>query len=225
MVRRIPSARSPARDATAYTAVSGGLEDHITKAGLLESQKSTMEAEFPKLKTHSLFIRLFAIVSSMSPKPQPYDYGNQLLASQDFFDRSTRVLVEADSGFRPQEGMMTVAQQVAHTAQTLDWFIEGASRPEGFDLDFEKHAKALEAVTSLDAARQVLATAYAKAVQFLRAGGAEDLARPLPPGPVMGGQPISDIVWAMVEHTAHHRGALTVYSRQLGKVPPMPYGG
>jgi uncharacterized damage-inducible protein DinB len=41
----------------------------------------------------------------------------------------------------------------------------------------------------------------------------------------MGGQPISDIVWAMVEHTAHHRGALTVYSRQLGKVPPMPYGG
>ena len=38
---------------------------------------------------------------------------------------------------------MTVAQQVAHAAQTIDWFIEGASRPEGFDLDFEKHAKAL----------------------------------------------------------------------------------
>jgi uncharacterized damage-inducible protein DinB len=29
----------------------------------------------------------------------------------------------------------------------------------------------------------------------------------------------------MVEHTAHHRGALTVYSRLLGKVPLMPYGG
>jgi uncharacterized damage-inducible protein DinB len=161
----------------------------------------------------------------MSPKPQHYDFANQLLASQDFFERSTRVLVEADSGFRPQEGMMTVAQQVAHTAQTLDWFIEGASRPEGFDLDFEKHAIALEAVTSLAAARQMLATAYANAVHFLRSRGAEDLARPLPPGPVMGGQPIGDIVWAMVEHTAHHRGALTVYSRQLGKVPPMPYGG
>jgi uncharacterized damage-inducible protein DinB len=158
----------------------------------------------------------------MSPKLQTYDYANQLLASQDFFARSTRVLEEADSAFRPQEGMMTVAQQVAHTAQTLDWFIEGASRPEGFDLDFEKQAKALDAVTSLTAARQSLATAYANAIQFLRA---EDLARPLPPGPVMGGQPISDIVWAMVEHTAHHRGALTVYSRQLGKVPPMPYGG
>jgi uncharacterized damage-inducible protein DinB len=121
--------------------------------------------------------------------------------------------------------MMTVAQQVAHTAQTLDWFIEGASRPEGFDLDFEKHAKALAAVTSLAAARQMLEAAYANAIRFIRPLSPQDLARPLPPGPVMGGQPISDIVWAMVEHTAHHRGALTVYSRLLGKVPPMPYGG
>src|ERR1017187_2980925 len=97
----------------------------------------------------------------MSPTLQTYDFANQLIASKDFFDRSTRVLDEADSNFRPQEAMMTVAQQVAHTAQTLDWFIEGASRPEGFDLDFEKHAKALASVTSLAAARQWLEKAYA----------------------------------------------------------------
>jgi uncharacterized damage-inducible protein DinB len=161
----------------------------------------------------------------MSPKPQDYDFANQLLASKEFFERSTRVLTEADSGFRPQEGMMTAAQQVAHVAQTLDWFIEGASRPEGFDLNFHGHALALEKVTSLAAAREMLETAYGNAIQFLRSRSPEALALPLPPGPVMGGQPISDIVWAMVEHTAHHRGALTVYSRQLGRVPPMPYGG
>jgi uncharacterized damage-inducible protein DinB len=161
----------------------------------------------------------------MSPQLQPYNFANQLLASQDFFQRSTRVLEEADSGFRPREDMMTVAQQVAHTAHTIDWFIEGAARPEGFDLDFAKMAAAIDAVTSLDAARKWLATAFANAVQFLRSQSPADLARPLPPGPVMGGQPISDIVWSMVEHTAHHRGALTVYSRELGKVPPMPYGG
>jgi len=160
----------------------------------------------------------------MSPQPQDYDFAKQLLVSKKFFERSTSVLNEADSGFRPQEGMMTVAQQVAHTAQTLDWFIEGASRAEGFDLDFEKHAKALGAVTSLAAARRALETAYAKAIEFLRSRSPEELARPLPPGLVMGGQPISEIVWSMIEHTAHHRGALTVYSRQLGKVPPMPYG-
>jgi uncharacterized damage-inducible protein DinB len=161
----------------------------------------------------------------MSPKLQHYDFANQLLASKDFFERSTRVLDEADSGFRPREGMMTVAQQVAHTAHTLDWFIEGVSRPEGFNLDFEKLAKVLDGVTSLAAARQMLETAFANSVQFLRSRSAQDLSQPLPPGPIMGGQPISDIVWAMVEHTAHHRGALTVYSRQLGKMPPMPYGG
>lgn len=116
----------------------------------------------------------------MNSTPQHYDFASQLLASKDFFERSTRVLEEADSGFRPQESMMTVAQQVAHTAQTLDWFIEGISRPEGFDLDFEKHAKALAALTSLAAARQMLETAYAKAIQFLRASSPEDLTRPLP---------------------------------------------
>ncbi|SPE36633.1 conserved hypothetical protein [Candidatus Sulfopaludibacter sp. SbA6] len=161
----------------------------------------------------------------MSPTLQSNVFANQLLASKEFFERSTRVLDEADSEFRPREGMMTVAQQVAHTAQTLDWFIEGASRSEGFDLDFEAHAKALAGVTSLAAARQALQTAYANGIHFIRSRSPEDLARPLPPGPVMGGQPIGDIVWAMVEHTAHHRGALTVYSRLLGKVPPMPYGG
>lgn len=160
----------------------------------------------------------------MSTKQKTYDFASQLQSSKEFFDRSTRVLEEADSGFRPKEEVMTVAQQVAHAAQTLDWFIEGVSGDKGFDLDFGKHAKALTGVTSLAAARKMLDAAYAKAIQFIRSQGPEELARPLPPGPIMGGQPVSDIVWAMIEHTAHHRGALTVYSRLLGKVPVMPYG-
>jgi uncharacterized damage-inducible protein DinB len=161
----------------------------------------------------------------MSPTQKTYDFASQLQSSKEFFDRSTRVLDEADSEFRPKEGMMTVAQQVAHVAHTLDWFIEGVIGDKGFDLDFEKHAKALAGATSLAAARKMVDKAYAKAIKFIRSRSPKDLARPLSPGPVMGGQPISDIVWAMVEHTAHHRGALTVYSRMLGKVPVMPYGG
>jgi uncharacterized damage-inducible protein DinB len=156
---------------------------------------------------------------------EPTNYANQLLTSKEFFERSTRVLDEADSAFRPHDQMMTVAQQVAHAAQTIDWFIEGASRPEGFDLDFEKHAKVIAQVASLAAARQMLEAAFANAIEFVRSRGAEGLAQPLPPGPIMGGQPIGEIVWSIIEHTAHHRGALTVYSRLLGKVPPMPYGG
>jgi uncharacterized damage-inducible protein DinB len=159
----------------------------------------------------------------MSPKIT-YDYSTQLVASKDFFDRSTRVLEEADSGFRPQDGMMTVAQQVAHVAHTFDWFVDGVERGS-FDLNFEEMAKHLEAVASLTAARQMLEAAYAKAIEWARSKSAQEMAARLPEGPIMGGQPLSDIVWAMVEHTAHHRGALTVYSRVLGKVPPMPYGG
>jgi uncharacterized damage-inducible protein DinB len=161
----------------------------------------------------------------MSPHPQSNVLTSQILASQDFFNRSTRVLEEADSQFSPKEGMMTVAQQVAHAAQTLDWFVQGATRPEGFDLDFEKHGKEVAAVTSLAAARAWLDKAYANSVKFFASKSAEELAAPLPAGPVMGGQPISAVVWAMVEHTSHHRGALTVYSRMLGKVPVMPYMG
>lgn len=153
------------------------------------------------------------------------DFAHQLLLSKEFFERSTRVLNEADSNHRPYPDMMTVAQQVAHAAQTLNWFVEGATRPEGFDLDFERHAREIAPVTSLDGARQKLEEAYANVIEFIRSRTPEQLAQPLPQGPVMGGQPISDIVMAMVEHTAHHRGALTVYSRSLGKIPVMPYGG
>ena len=149
----------------------------------------------------------------------------QLAGSKEYFDRSTRVLEEADSQFRPQKDMMTVAQQVAHTAQTLDWFVEGVGRPEGFDLDFEKQGQILAAMTSLADARRMLDAAFENTIRFIRSRTPEDLARPLPDGPVMAGQPLSDIVWAIVEHTAHHRGALTVYSRSLGKVPVMPYVG
>src|SRR5262249_53463342 len=91
------------------------------------------------------------IVATMSNAP--YDFSHQLVASKDFFDRSTRVLEEGDSGFRPSEAMMTVAQQVAHAAQTLDWFIGGATRPEGFDLNFEAHAKEAAASSSPPARR------------------------------------------------------------------------
>ena len=37
---------------------------------------------------------------------------------------------------------MTVEQQVAHTASSIDWLLAGAFSPMGFDLDFDAHAAA-----------------------------------------------------------------------------------
>ena len=161
----------------------------------------------------------------MNQTAQLYDFANQILASKEFFERSSSVLEEADSEFRPREEMMTVAQHVAHAAQTLDWFIDGASRPEGFNLNFQEQGRALRSVKSLAEARRWFARASDRACEFLRSRTPEELAHPLPPGPVLGGQPMSEIVWGMLDHTAHHRGVLAVYARLLGKVPPMPYGG
>lgn len=160
----------------------------------------------------------------MNPTAQLYDLATPILASRDFFERSISVLDETDSEFRPREEMMTVAQHVMHAAQTIDWFIDGVTRAEGFDFNFEEQLNALKAVKSLAEAKSKFAAASARAAEFLRSRTPDDLAKPLPPGPIMGGQPLGNIIWAMVEHTAHHRGALTVYSRLLGKVPVMPYG-
>ena len=148
---------------------------------------------------------------------------NDLNMSEQFFERSTRCLTEEQSTFRPAEGTWTAAQQVAHVAQTIDWFVEGASRPEGFDLDFDKHAVAIQEVTSLAEARKWVAQAYARARKFFEGKSDEELLRRLPDGPVMGGVPILGVVGAIMDHSAHHRGALTIYSRMAGKTPIMPY--
>ncbi len=147
----------------------------------------------------------------------------ELAAAREFFNRSTANLTEAHSSYAPAAGMMTAAQQIAHAAQTIDWFVEGAFRPEGFDLNFEEHAKACLAVASLTDARAWFERAVAAASATLGDKSDADLLTPMPPGPVMGGMPRIAIVSGITDHTAHHRGALTVYARLNNVVPPMPY--
>ena len=139
------------------------------------------------------------------------------------FNRSTLRLSEEHSGVRPAPGVMSAAQQVAHVAQTVDWFIEGAFRPEGFDTDFEAHAKALEDCRSLIAARAWFEKAMAAARVTLSAKSDAELMVPIADGPILGGAPRMAIMRGITDHTAHHRGALTVYARVKGIVPPTPY--
>lgn len=148
----------------------------------------------------------------------------QLDNAHEFFNRSTRNLLEEHAGFVPAPGMMTVAQQVAHAAQTIDWFMQGAFRPEGFDVDFEQHFKEVAACTSLAKARAWFERAMQAAKDAAGAKNDGELAACLPEGPIMGGAPRMAIFGAITDHTAHHRGALTVYARLCGVVPPMPYG-
>ena len=147
----------------------------------------------------------------------------ELNAAQEFFNRSTRNLTEEHSTVTPAPGMMTAAQQIAHAAHTVGWFVEGAFRPEGFDTDFEAHAATVHGYTSISAARAWFDKAMAAAKETIAAKSDADLLAPLAPGPIMGGAPRMAIFSAITDHTAHHRGALTVYARINGIVPPMPY--
>lgn len=147
----------------------------------------------------------------------------QLKSASEFFKRSTSCLSEEDSGFSPAEGTFTVVNQVAHVAQTIDWFMDGMFSRKGFDLDFEAHAKRMMTCTSLTAAREWFDRSIQSAIDTINNKTDQELLQPMPEGPVMGGAPRTAVLGGIVDHTAHHRGALTVYSRLLGKVPPMPY--
>ena len=140
-----------------------------------------------------------------------------------FFNRSTSAFTEEDSSFVPVGDMFSVAAQVVHAGQTVEWLIEGAFG-NGWAMDFDKHVAEARACTSLSEARQVFAKAIQHAVDVIGSKSDEELQAAFPADdPVLPGAPKGEIVGAMEDHSAHHRGALTVYARLLGKQSPMPY--
>jgi uncharacterized damage-inducible protein DinB len=148
-----------------------------------------------------------------------------LNSSREFFLRATDCLTEEDSKYTPSRDMYTVSQMVAHVAQSIDWFIDGALiSKSGFSMDFDEHIGLAKAVSSLNEARKWLDQAYTAAIDMVNSKSDEELLSPLPDGPIMGGLPKSAVIGAISEHTAHHRGSLSVYSRLIGKTPKMPYG-
>ena len=147
---------------------------------------------------------------------------NQLKASKVFLDKSSGVLTDEDSGVTPAAGMMTAAQQIAHIAQTADWFIEGVFG-SGFDMNFEEAGKAIGKVTSITDAREWCTRSYDAALKKIEATSEDDLNAKTPKDSIMGATPKVLVLAGIGEHTAHHRGALTVYTRVAGKVPVMPY--
>ena len=151
------------------------------------------------------------------------NYAAPIKQSLLYLSRTCSVFKDEDAGFAPTPSQFTVAQHVAHVAQTIDWFVEGAFRPEGFDLDFAAHQTAVRQCASLQDALAWLTRAVDHAGEVLGGKTNDEMLAPLPDGPIMGGQPRAAIVAAISEHTAHHRGALAVYARLLGHAPPMPY--
>ena len=146
----------------------------------------------------------------------------QLKTSHKYMKSTVSIFEEDDAGFAPQPELYTVAGHIAHAADSVDWFVEGAFG-KGWNLDFEGLIAAARAVETLEEANAWLDRAFEKAIATFESASDEDLAAAIVDERIMGGAPRASIVGPIVDHTAHHRGALTVYARLLGKVSPMPY--
>jgi uncharacterized damage-inducible protein DinB len=146
----------------------------------------------------------------------------QLESTQKFFKTTLSIFVPEDGGFAPYPELYTVAGHVAHAADSIDWFIEGAFG-DGWDMDFDASIAKAKAVTSLEEAIEWLDRAFANAKAVVGAASDQALVEPIPDDRIMGPAPRLAIVSAIVDHTAHHRGSLAVYARLTGKEPPMPY--
>ena len=122
-------------------------------------------------------------------------------------------------GLEPLQFPTKFRSHSAHAAQTIDWFMDGAFRPAGFDLDFDAHERAVRGDTSLTDARAWFTRAVENARSVINTTSTEEWTQPIAEGPVMGGSPRSAIFGAITDHTAHHRGALTIYARLRNEGP------
>ena len=139
-----------------------------------------------------------------------------------YFKATASVFSEEDSSYAPQPKLYTVAGHVAHAADSVDWFVEGAFG-NGWDMEFEALIARAKTVTSLKEATDWLERACGNISKVVGAASDAELFKPIADTRIMEGAPRSAIVSAVTDHTAHHRGALAVYARLLGKEPPMPY--
>ena len=147
----------------------------------------------------------------------------QLRMMQNFFHKSISVLDEGDSNYKPHEKAWTVAQQMRHTAHTVDWFLEG-SLGTGFDTNWEEQMAYYAKATSFDEEKAYFDRAVDKACETFGAMTEEQLDQLLPDNDILGKAPMRAAVGSIADHTAHHRGALATYARVMGKEPRMPYG-
>jgi uncharacterized damage-inducible protein DinB len=146
----------------------------------------------------------------------------ELESTQKFFKTTLSIFESDDAGFAPYPELYTVAGHVAHTADSIDWFIEGGFGG-GWDMEFEASIAKAKMVTSLQKATEWLDRSFANARGVVGAASDQVLFEPIPDTRIMGGAPRLAVVSGIVDHTAHHRGSLAVYARLIGKEPPMPY--
>ena len=86
----------------------------------------------------------------------------ELESTQKFFNTTVSVFESDDAGFAPYPELYTVAGHIAHAADSIDWFIEGAF-DDGWDMEFEASIAKAKEVTSLQEATEWLDRSFVNA--------------------------------------------------------------
>lgn len=149
----------------------------------------------------------------------------ELEMQEKFLLNTINCLSEEDSGYKPNDKMYTVAQHIGHAAETIDWFMEGAFGENGFDMNFDNYEEKMkEKYNSFDNSVKLLKEATVRGIETLKNASDAELMAPIT-GEIMKGAPKLAVIGGITDHSAHHRGALSVYARLLGREPMMPYAG
>jgi len=121
--------------------------------------------------------------------------------------------------FRPAEGMMTTAGQLAHIGAFDEWLVQGLKHGNwAFDTFTDRPEKSVEeAMAFLDHARIRL-------LELVKSMGKEGINSPIGSNPVfMPEMQKGKVIMMTHAHECHHRGQLVVYLRMMGITPGMLY--
>ena len=109
----------------------------------------------------------------------------QLETTQTFFKKTLSIFAPEDEGFAPFPELYSVAGHVAHVAESIDWFLEGAFG-DGWDLEFDAMITKAKAVTSLVEASEWMERAFANAIAVVSAASDQVLLESIPDTRIMG---------------------------------------
>jgi uncharacterized damage-inducible protein DinB len=125
--------------------------------------------------------------------------------------------------FKPTEEMRTVGQQIKHITLTTKFYYETVFG-SGFTMSFQEYKEEMKKLIGLEDAIKDLDEIHNKAVSLVEDKTEEEMKAPLPSNnPMLGEGTLENVIIRNIDHTAHHRGALTVYLRLLGIKPEIIY--
>lgn len=185
-----------------------------------------------------------------SAEPPVSMAAGRLNIHREFFRRTTASFRSEEGSFQPRPDMLSVNGQILHVTAAIELFLSGlfvafdrfkgsrwvSFRGEGeswigldggfadmgwteqasLEHESDDGAKPLEAaLTAFDETMSIAAAVFSQLTP-------EEMTSALPPNPLDLRTP-QHVLEILLDHTAHHRGALAQYARLLGHDPSIPY--